>query len=85
MILVNHTIVYCLLSENKGLKFLVLFRVQVSVLGLMKNGLPGQVLVPAPKEFKTSWFLVGSWLTWFCSYPMQRMEQETGGRLPAGI
>ena len=69
MSLVNHNIVYCLLSENKGLQFLVLFRVQVSVLGLMKNGLPGQVLVPAPKKFKTSWFLVGSWLTWFRSYP----------------
>jgi hypothetical protein len=45
-------------SENEGLIFLVLFLVKVSVLGLMKNELPGQVLVPAPKIFKTSWFLV---------------------------
>jgi hypothetical protein len=35
--------------------------VQVSVLGLMKNGLPGQVAVPAWKKMKNSWFLVGSW------------------------
>ena len=39
-------------SKNKGLTLLVLFLVQVSVLGVRKNGLPGQILVPG------SWFLV---------------------------
>ena len=25
-------------------------------------------------KFKTSWFLVGSWLTWFSSYPRMNVE-----------
>ena len=68
-----------LLVQNEELKFLVLFMVQVSVLGLIKNGLPGQVSVPAQKDFMTSWFLVGSWLTWFRSYPTR--DQHIWGSL----
>ena len=45
----------------------------------MKNEIPGQVLVPAQKKFKTSWFLVGSWLTWFRSYP-NRAESKSPER-----
>ena len=32
--------------------------VQVLVSGVRKNGLPGQVSVPAQEKSKTSWFLV---------------------------
>ena len=53
----------------KAGKFLVSLLVQDSVPGILFFNLPGKVLVPAFQKFWTSCFLVGSWLTWFCSYP----------------